>query len=192
MARERVIGTNSQTSTFGRLAFFNVPPSSGKTSLVESLQLTIAEPWFHLSLDDFRSGYSNRWWIESDDQRFELLLSGYLGSLREMALAGNDVVAEAVMTPERRPLYESTFGDLPILLIGVKCPLEVARRREAIRTDRRGGPIDLPSDYFLAVHEGLSYDLEVETSVKNPTELAAEVIPQFLRLVASNFHSHLR
>lgn len=183
---------STPVSSYGRLAFFNGPPSSGKTSLVNSLQEELAEPWFHLSLDDFRAGYSSRWWIESDDHRFDILVSGYLGSLREMALAGNDVLAEAVMTRERRHLYDHVIGDLPIVLIGVKCSWEIALRRETTRTDRRGGPIHLPADYFAAVHEGLTYDLEVDSSVKNPTELAEELIPRFLRLNSSNFRSHVR
>ena len=187
-----MVGTAPPDSTHGRLAFFNGPPSCGKTSLVDALQHQIAEPWFHLSLDDFRSGYTNRWWFESDDRRFELLLSGYLASLGEMVLAGNDVLAEAVITPGRRHLYDGTFGDLPMVLIGVTCPLEVAVLREATRTDRRGGPIDLPADYFAAVHNGLSYDLEVDTAKIGPTELAVELIPKFKRLVASSFENHSR
>ena len=138
----------------------------------------------------FRLAVRQRWWIESDDRRFERLLSGYLGSVREMALAGNDVLAEAVMVPERRRLYDSSFGELPMVLIGVRCPLEVAVQREARRTDRRGGPIDFPADYFAAVHDGVSYDLEVDTSVKSPTEGAAEMIPTFSRLLPSSFRSH--
>jgi chloramphenicol 3-O phosphotransferase len=183
---------STPVSSFGRLAFFNGPPSSGKTSLVNSLQEEFAEPWFHLSLDDFRAGYSSRWWIESDDHRFDMLVSGYLGSLREMAIAGNDVLAEAVMTQGRRHLYDSTIGDLPIILVGVKCPLAIAQLREHARTDRHGGPIELPADYFAAVHEGLSYDLEIDTSVKDPTALAEELVPQFRGLNSSSFRSHVR
>lgn len=184
-------GTTSPNLSIGRVALFNGPPSSGKTSLVNSLQHEIAEPWFHLSLDDFRSGFCERWWTPGDEQLFDRVLSGYLGSLREMALAGNDVLAEAVITPERRHLYDNTFGELPILLIGVKCLLEVAIHREALRTDRRRGQIDLPASDFAAVHDGLSYDLEVDTSAGNPTELTAKMLPKFVQLRPTSFKRHL-
>lgn len=181
----------SPNSSIGRVALFNGPPSSGKTSLVNSLQREIGEPWFHLSLDDFRSGFSTRWWIDDDRQLFGRVLSGYLGSLRAMALAGNDVLAEAVITSERHSLYESAFEDMPILLIGVMCPLELAIERENARTDRLHGPVELPAGDFAAVHVGLSYDFQIETSVGNPAELAMTVIPQFDRFIPSSFKHHL-
>ena len=108
-----------------------------------------------------------------------------------MALAGNDVLAEAVITPKRQHLYTSTFDEIPIILIGVKCPLEIAMQRERARTDRRHGPIDLPADDYEAVHVGLSYDFEVDTSVDTPEELTGHIISHLEELVPSDFKSHL-
>ena len=175
----------------GRIALFNGPPSSGKTSLVTALQDITAEPWFHLSLDDFHSGIIDRWWLDDAGQLFVQLISGYLRSLHEMALAGINVMAEAVIIPERRSLYQDNFGDTPIVLIGVNCPLDVAMHREQSRSDRRIGPIDLPADYFKAVHTGLIYDFEVATDTGSPTELAANMLSDFNRLQPSRFESHL-
>ena len=183
--------TPSPDSLIGRVALFNGPPSSGKTSLVNSLQHEISDPWFHLSLDDFRSGYCESFWDDDDGDLFSRLLTGYVGALREMALAGNDVLAEAVITPARRLLYESTFGSMPLLLIGVKCRLDTAIQREASRVDRRHGPIELPAEYFAAVHEGLSYDLEIESSEESPQDLAVTVLADFNALIPSSFASHL-
>src|SRR5664280_571179 len=132
----------SEAFTIGRVVLFNGPPSSGKTNLVRSLIQSIGEPWFHLSLDGFRSGLADQWWVNDDGHLFHQVMVGYLASLREMALAGSDVLAEAVITPARRALYESTFGETPIVLIGVQCPLEVAMQRDSNRTDRLRGPID--------------------------------------------------
>jgi chloramphenicol 3-O phosphotransferase len=151
----------------------------------------LATPWFHLSLDDFRSGFSSRWWIEDDGQLFERVMVGYLGSLVQIANAGSDVLAESVITPTRQPLYESIFGAIPIALIGVQCPLEVAIERERARGDRRRGPIDLDAEEYMAVHAGLSYDLEVSTAAASPTDLAVAVAPQFDRLIPSPLSSHL-
>jgi len=175
----------------GRVALFNGPPSSGKSSLVNSLQHELTTPWFHLSLDDFRSGYPTSFWDDDEGDLFNRLLAGYVGALRELALAGNDVLAEAVITPARRSLYESTFGSLPLLLIGMKCRLETAIEREASRTDRRHGPIELPASYYAAVYEGLSYDLEIETSDENPKDLAVRFVSEFVALTPSSFASHL-
>jgi len=188
-------------SSIGRVALFNGPPSSGKTSLVNSLQHQISAPWFHLSLDDFRPGYSESFWDEDEGDLFSRLLTGYVGALREMALAGNDVLAEAVITPARRLLYESTFGSLPLLLIGVKCRLDIAVQREVSRADRRHGPIELPAAYFAAVQSRpgcrvISTDTCVPISrladclLDSVAEAEASGIPYFLvgHVGDGNFH----
>jgi chloramphenicol 3-O phosphotransferase len=181
----------SSPSETGRLVFFNGPPSSGKTSLVDELQHQLDEPWFHLSLDDFRSGIADQWWLADDGQLFERVLRGYLASLYAMVLAGLDVTAEAVITPGRRRLYETTFGETPITLIGVVCPLEVATEREGSRGDRQCGPIDLDADAYAAVHAGLLYDTEINTSKEEPSALARALALHFDRLQSSSFRSHL-
>ena len=177
--------------TIGRVVLFNGPPSSGKTSLVASLQREIAEPWFHLSLDDFRAGYSKQWWGNDDGTLFDRVLAGYLASLRQIALTGNDLLAEAVITPTRRTMYANVFGQLPMVLVGVRCPLEVAVHRENIRTDRQRGPIELPAADFAAVHLGLTYDFEVDTSRQSPEELAIDMAPYLSGFSTSSFESHL-
>jgi chloramphenicol 3-O phosphotransferase len=152
----------------------------------------MAEPWFHLSLDDFRSGFSERWWLEDRGQLFDQVMSGYLGALLQMAKAGMDVLAESVIAPARRPLYESTFGETPMVLIGVMCPLDVAIERERVRSDRRRGPIELDANEYEAVHAGLSYDLEVSTAAGNPTDLAVGLAARIGLLSPSPFRSHVQ
>ena len=174
----------------GRVVLFNGPPSSGKTSLVAALQQRLAEPWFHLSLDDFHAGYLERWWVADDGPLFDRLVAGYAASLREMAVAGNDVLAEAVITPARRNLYESVFGETPIALIAVRCPLEVAVDRERNRTDRRSGPIEFPPDYFAAVYGGLTYDHEIDTSNRTPDALATDLLESFSQFAPTSFTAH--
>jgi chloramphenicol 3-O phosphotransferase len=184
-------GAATSSTAPGRVVLFNGPPSSGKTSLVNALVDQRAEPCFHLSLDDFRMGIAERSWLDDDGTLFEGLITGYLGSLRAVALAGIDVMAEAVMVPARRSRYAEIFGELPVIVIGVRCPLDVATQRERDRTDRRGGPIDFPADYFGAVYSGLTYDYEIATDTGDPSGLAATVAANLDRLVATSFSSHL-
>jgi chloramphenicol 3-O phosphotransferase len=178
------------SSTIGRIVLFNGPPSSGKTSLVGSLRQKLSEPWFHLSLDDFRSGYAEQWWDIDNGHLFHRVMNGYVASLRELALTGNDVLAEAVITPSRQALYRSVFGDLPVGLIGVHCDREVAIHRERTRTDRRRGAIDLPPEEYESVHAGLVYDFDVDTSIESPEKLAGTLAANFRSLPSSTFASH--
>jgi chloramphenicol 3-O phosphotransferase len=183
--------TTPPISALGRVVLFNGAPSSGKSSLVKAVTEGLSTPSFHLSLDDFRAGIAERWWTTDEGQLFEQFVAGYLGSLRQMSLSGIDVMAEAVVTPARRRLYEKTFGDVPLLLIAVRCPLNVARRRERSRTDRRGGPITLSARYYADVYTGLSYDLEVASETAQPDELAAVVRAKIQHLVPTSFANHL-
>lgn len=90
-------------------------------------------------------------------------MKGYLGALRSLALAGIDLIAEAVITPERVDDYETAFKNLPVLMVAVRCPIEVARQREAARAARRRGPAELPAAAFEAVYGAIRYDVELDS-----------------------------
>ncbi|MHB2029801.1 MAG: phosphotransferase-like protein [Acidimicrobiales bacterium] len=182
---------NTDTHEFGRIVLLNGPPSVGKTSLAQALQATLTEPWFHRSLDDFRGGYCDRFWNDDDGTLFDRVMAGYLGAISEMARAGNDVIAESVISSSRRELYASTLQNLPVILIGVHCSLAEALRRERTRTDRRNGPIELPADAFAAVHSEIIYDLEVDTSSCSPDDLALELVDRIQDIIPGTLSHHL-
>ena len=95
-------------------------------------------PLWHLSLDDFLNAYARR-----PPESFFPVMHGYLRSLRALADEGIDIVAEAVIIPERKETYRTTFEGIPQLLVGVRCPLEVAQAREA---SLRQVVIEIPAD----------------------------------------------
>src|SRR5581483_11323773 len=120
----------------GQLMLLNGSPSAGKTTLAKAVQEAAPVPLFHRSLDDFLAGYLLRFREQDDGTLFSRAMSGYLGSLAERVRAENDVIAEAVIIPERVALYTDVFQNVPVLLVGVRCTLEVAQDRERARTDR--------------------------------------------------------
>jgi chloramphenicol 3-O phosphotransferase len=162
----------------GRVVVLNGPPSCGKTSLARALVDLFPEPWFHRSLDDIRAGYLDRFWHRDDGTLFERTVRGYLAALRAMALDGGNVVAEAVITRDRTALYASTLREVLTVVVGVHCPLDVARARERDRTDRLRGPLELGPEAFAAVHAEMDYDLELDTTRGAPEELASLLVPQ--------------
>jgi chloramphenicol 3-O phosphotransferase len=162
------------------VVLLNGPPSSGKTTLARALSEVLRPPHFHLSLDDFRRGYPDEIWLHDDGSRFRQVMIGYLGALRAMALAGNDVVAEAVVTRDRLASYLDTFDGLSVVFVGVRCSLEVAVDREARRSDRLKGPVELPEDAFEAVHSHGAYDVEVDTSNTSASDVADYLATQLL------------
>jgi chloramphenicol 3-O phosphotransferase len=155
----------------GQVMLLNGAPSAGKTTLAKAMQDAAPTPLYHRSLDDFLAGYPLRFRASDDGTLFERLMIGYVHALAELAAAGNDVVAEAVIIPGRLSLYRAAFRDVPVLLVGVRCTLAVAQERERARTDRVH-PIDLDVPWFGTVHE-LPYDLEVDTSDGSTAEETA-------------------
>ena len=152
----------------------NGPPSTGKTTLAQALQERLETPYFHLSLDQFRAGYADRHWRTDDGTLFQSTLTGYLASLRALVGLGHRVIAEAVMTPERLGTYLDVFEAVPVLLIGVHCPVEIAQQRERSRLDRRR-PLDLAVPAYDLVHSHGGYDVDVDTSRCTPAEAASAV-----------------
>jgi chloramphenicol 3-O phosphotransferase len=106
-------------------------------------------------------------------------MTGHVYSLAALVRAGCDVVSEALIIPERLPLYRDALRDIPVLLVGVRCSLDVAAARERARTDRT--PEELDALWFDTIHQ-LSYDAEVDTSANPPVEALAL---RLLRLYAS-------
>jgi chloramphenicol 3-O phosphotransferase len=130
---------------------------------------------WHLSLDDFLNAYRER-----PPDAFFPVMHGYLRSLRALADEGVDIVVEAVITPERKEAYRETFEGITQLLVGVRCPLKIAKEREAARIDRPQLDLDVP--WWHSVHEH-AYDLEVDTSTfETMREGADRVVARFLEL----------
>jgi Chloramphenicol phosphotransferase-like protein len=71
--------------------------------------------------------------------------------------------------------------------VAVRCPIEVARRREVARGDRRRGSVELPEAAFEAVYTAVRYDLELDS--REPPET---VVPALLaRIIAHSQAGHV-
>jgi chloramphenicol 3-O phosphotransferase len=151
------------------VVLLNGIPSAGKTTLARALCRALDEPAFHLSLDDFRMGIPERWWTGPGvAELFGKMMRSHLQALDAVAAEGVPVIAESIVLPVNRSLYQALFDRHDVLLIGVRCPLRVAQERERSRGDRVDGPIDLDVADFSLVHQQ-SYDLELDTSTE-PTD----------------------
>ncbi len=159
-----------------QLMLLNGSPSAGKSTLAAAVQDVAERPVFHRSLDHFLDGYQPRW-RSREYALFDKVMTGYIHSLSSLVQAGCDVVAEAVIIPERLALYRAALADVPVLLVGVRCSLDVAKAREEARTDRT--PLELDVPWFDTVHH-VAYDTEVDTTDDPPPEtLAAQIVHLF-------------
>jgi len=101
------------------------------------------------------------------------LLAGMYQAIAALARAGNHVIVDDVIYDQKvlKAAVEA-LHTLPVLFVGVRCPLDVVIRREQERGDR--GPGGAAAFYHL-VHAHERYDLKVDTSCASAVECAQRI-----------------
>jgi chloramphenicol 3-O phosphotransferase len=163
--------------------------SAGKTSIARALQARLPEPYLLMGVDDIfpalppslcetPEGY---WFERRADGAMPILIGdGFLSvamAWHRMVRAGVDaghrfVVDEALFDPRLLPDWEEVLAGCDVLMVGVRCDLAELKRREKARGDRGIGQA---LAQFDAVHQGVAYDLEVDTTA-TPAEACAEQV----------------
>jgi chloramphenicol 3-O phosphotransferase len=161
--------------------------SSGKTTLARSLQAIFAASWLLLGIDDLIRAMPNQGLEDGsllhigENGRVHLgpgwrdLEASWYRGVAAIVASGPGVIFDEVFLDGRKTqerLRES-FGGLGVLWVGVKCDREIARAREALRPDRIPG---MAESQAALVHEGVVYDMTVDTSHASPESCAAEVL----------------
>lgn len=188
-----------QEATPGRIVILNGVPRSGKSSIVSAIQNTWAGVWLNLGVDRFMpmapARYQPSIGLRPGGERPDLepLIVLLYGALYEtIALhsrRGVNVVADvghhdAYSMPRGiLPACARHLQGLPVLFVGVRCPLEVVleRRRATWPQGNTDDPTVLKAVrlWQRVVHEPGIYDLEVDTALLSPEE-CAEAIRQHL------------
>lgn len=177
---------------FGTIILLNGTSSSGKTTLLETLQTMLDEPFLNAGIDKFIWMLPERYldrplWDDvlgratAAGAMGERLFSGMHRAIATLSHAGLNVVADHVLVePAWVDECMALFADLPAYLIGVRCPLDVLEQRERDRKDRTLGQARAQ---FERVHAFVKvYDLEVDTSQLSPQECA--------RLIREHIQNH--
>lgn len=104
----------------------------------------------------------------------DLEASWYIG-IAAMAGSGTGVIIDEVFLngggdQER---LRAVFAGLGVLWVGVKCDRAIARAREASRLNRVAGMAESQAD---VVHEGVVYDVVVDTSHASPESSALVIL----------------
>lgn len=185
----------------GRIILLNGASSAGKTSIARALQNAMEPVWHYVSLDHFLemltvrcfgvdtpdSDPSAQWfrWRPYADERGTayVIEPGPLGdrhifevmhpAIRAIAASGRDVIVDDVLLTRGWLLdYLSALEGVATWFVKVHCPLDVLEARERERGDRNIGQA---RGQHARIHEGLVYDLELDTSLLTPEECAARI-----------------
>ncbi|MFJ2828323.1 chloramphenicol phosphotransferase CPT [Streptomyces sp. NPDC087263] len=158
-----------------QMIILNGGSSSGKSGIVRCLQAELADPWLTFGCDSFvdalpaKMRASDGGIVFAADGEvtvgadFRALEAAWKDGVVAMARAGARVIIDDVFLggAASQQRWHKALGGLPVLWVGVRCDSAVAAGREVARGDRVQGMAAAQAD---VVHEGVSYDLEVDTT----------------------------
>ncbi len=175
----------------------NGPPRSGKTSIAHALQERGPGVWVNLGVDvstnslpeRLRPGIGLRPGGERPDLEslVVMLYAALWASVAAHAQLGLNAVVDVGLHDDysapRQIVRDAArrLDGLPVLVVGVRCPIGVVRqrRRESWgqhRWDADERTVAAVERWQTAVHKSLAYDLEVETSSSTPVQCADAIV----------------
>lgn len=180
----------------GQIILLNGAPRAGKSSIVAAVQDTFDGIWINLGVDGFmrmtparlQPGIGLRPGGERPD--LEPLVVTLYAALYESIAAHSRLGLNVVVDVGHHDWYSRPLGilpacaarlqQLPVLIVGVRCPLEVilARRLSTgyLATDAASGTVPEPVlRWQTAVHEPGIYDLDLDTSTLSALACAAAI-----------------
>ena len=158
-----------------RVIILNGGSSSGKSGIVRCLQAVLPDPWLAFGCDSFVEALPARMRASSEGiavaadggvsvgADFRALEAAWTDGIAAMARAGARVIIDDVFLggAASQQRWRKALGGLDVLWVGVRCESVVAAGREIARGDRTQG---MAASQASTVHEGVSYDLEVDTT----------------------------
>jgi chloramphenicol 3-O phosphotransferase len=159
----------------GSVIVLNGTSSSGKTTLARELQSQYSEVYLLCSLDAFWD--MTPYGVPAGSKNFPNMKRALAKSVRALAETGHNVIVDIVFCGQKTyiELTEELDG-LNFKIVKVECPLDELEKREISRGDRE---IGLAKLQYENVHDGVIYDLNLNTFVNSPEKCAQEVFDSF-------------
>jgi chloramphenicol 3-O phosphotransferase len=164
---------------------------AGKSSIPRSLQAVLNEAWLTLGVDTLIDAMPPA--LRDDDAGlsfppgghiavgpvFRGLETAWYAGIAAMARAGSGIIVDEVFldAAESQARLRAVLDRLAVLWVGVRCESSVATAREQTRDDRSAGTAARQAD---RVHEGVVYDLEVDTTNSTAIECARVIAAAIL------------
>ncbi len=179
----------------GQVVILNGTPRAGKTSIARAIQSMVPGLWLNLGLETFKSatpepyqpGIGLRPGGERPDLEpwIETLYLAMYDSIAAHSRRGVNVVADTThhdhySAPRHiLPKCAQIVRELPVLIVGLRCPLDVIMQRRITTWGRGYNDDGSVPDPILRwqrdAHVPGIYDLEIDSSVTTPEE-SAELI----------------
>ena len=185
----------------GTIIVLNGPSSAGKTSIAQAFQESARLPFLCFGIDTLLAVLPARMKRSEDGfhdepipgstpseimwtsgEAGDLAISGMHAAIAALSRAGQNVIVDHVLAHDRWLRdFVCQFRYLPVLYVGVRCPISVIMERRLQRGDRdvshRGRAF--ARWWERATHSIGIYDLEIDTSELCPDQ-CAEIIRGYI------------
>ncbi len=188
----------------GQIVILNGVPRAGKSSIVTVIQDTFEGVWMNLGVDVFARGVTPPRYQPGiglrpgpgpekggDKPELELLEPAMYFAMYESddphSMLGLNVLVEVGLHGAIHPNLPADcakrLAELPVLFVGVRCPIEEIMRRRNEAGPGRSYVVGTPDEpipppvrlWQEEVHKPGIYDMEVDTSLLTPEECAEQI-----------------
>ncbi len=182
----------------GTVIILNGPSSVGKTSIIKAFQDKQKTPWLGTGIDHLYVGVIPPAWlddkpkhqsimtvIKSEDKdgpivkavfgpEGEKVIKGMHRAIAAYAHSGNNVIVDYIKyEPEWIVDFKGSLSDVKVIFVGVNASLESIKQREK----KRGtSPEGHARSHYDTVHQGIDYDLMIDTDSLTPEQSADKII----------------
>ncbi len=159
--------------------------SSGKSGIARCLQAVLPDPWLAFGVDILVEALPGSRMTDAGIEfaadgavivgpQFRPLEAAWAEGIAAMARAGARIILDEVFLggAAGQQRWRSALGALQVLWVGVRCDSAVAAGREIARGDRVIGMAASQAD---VVHQGVAYDLQVDTTHTEALECARAI-----------------
>ena len=176
----------------GQIIILNGAPRAGKSSIAKVILNTFAGVWINLGVDGFKRLTSQQYnpgiglrpggeLSDTIEPLVPVLYAALYESIAAHSRMGVNVVVDVghhdAYSVPRGILFDSArrLSGLPVLFVGVRCPVEVIVERRQKTWGPERGLDDHIRRWQREVHIPGIYDIEVDTSQRTPPECADKI-----------------
>lgn len=182
----------------GMIIILNGPSSVGKSSIIKAFQAKLSTPWLSAGIDHLYVGVVPAEWLDDAPEHAELMtvektadakgplvravfgpmgervIKGMHRAIAAYAHAGNKVIVDYIKYEPHwlADLHDALRG-LKVIWVGVTAPLETIEVREKARGT---SPQGHARTHYETVHQGMKYDLVLDTSQLTPEVCADKIV----------------
>jgi chloramphenicol 3-O phosphotransferase len=186
----------------GTVIILNGPSSSGKSSIIKAFQAKRDTLWICAGIDNlYASVIPQKFFLEDTPEHYAVMkvsksetkegpvinmtfgtegqkiFKGMNRAIAAYARVGNNVIVDYI---QHDPIWiydlKEALNGINVIWVGVTASLETIQQREKNRGDT---PQGIALGHYHTVHQGMSYDLMIDTNALTP-EQAADEITKFL------------